>query len=194
MTDPSLEPALEQLAVAAQNDDRVSFQRLVERTQSKAFSLAFRLLADEDDARDVTQESFIRLWKNLCRYDASQRFESWFYRMVTNIAVDHLRARKRWWKLFQRKQELMADIPDPTDAVRERSNAEVAAIIRGLTNELPLKQRTVLILRDFQDLNTEDVAQVLGMSMESVKTNLYYARTRIRELLKNRYGISRENL
>jgi RNA polymerase sigma-70 factor (ECF subfamily) len=194
MTDPHPSPTLEQLAAAAQKNDLAAFQKLVRRIQSKAFSLTFRLLADEDDARDAAQESFIRLWQNLHRYDPAQRFETWFYRIVTNIALDRLRARKRWLRVFERKEDLRGDFPDGLNVEGTMSNNELACIIRALTEELPPKQRAVLVLRDFQDLSTEEVAQVTRMSEESVKTNLHYARTRVRGLLKKRVGISSEDL
>jgi RNA polymerase sigma-70 factor (ECF subfamily) len=112
--------------------------------------------------------------------------------VVTNIALDYLRARKRWWKLFQRREDLMVDAPDMSDLTCKQSNAQLADIIKALTEELPLKQRTVLVLRDFQDLSTEEVAQIVGISVQSVKTNLHYARTHVRKLLEERFGIVRE--
>lgn len=194
MSDQIPEPTLEQLAAAAQQDDLAAFQRLVERTRTKVFGLTFRILTDEDDARDAAQESFIRLWENLSQYDPGKPFETWFYRVATNVALDHLRSRKRWWKMFQRNDETAAGIPDERDAGNSFSNAELARLIRALTIELPLKQRMVILLRDFQDLSTQEVAEVTHMSIESVKTNLYYARTHIRRILKKRFDISGEVL
>ncbi len=159
-----------------------------------AFRLAFRFLADEHDARDAAQESFIRLWDHLDRYDPAQRFETWFYRIVANVALDRLRARKRWWRLFQRTDHRVDEQIDSSATESDQSNSELAQIIRALTGDLPERQRAVIVLRDLQDCSTEEVAEILGISVASVKTNLHYARTKIRAFLQVRYGITKEDV
>ncbi len=194
MTTQTEQQTVEQLAVSAQAGDAGAFRCLVERTHPMAFRLAFRLLTDDHDARDAAQESFIRLWDHLDRYDPTQRFETWFYRIVTNVAMDRLRARKRRWGVFPRTDRRAIDAADPSTLESAGANAELAGIIRTLTDDLPERQRAVIVLRDLQDCSTEEVAEILGISVASVKTNLHYARARIRSLMQSRFGIRKEDV
>lgn len=183
---------IDELAARAQDGDGPAFVELVSLTRQKAFSLAFRLLGENDDARDVTQEGFIRVWENLQRYNRGSRFEPWLYRIVTNLAIDRLRARKRWWGLFRRTEEVASDeqpaVLETEDAV---ANAELASLIKSVAQLLPEKQRLVFILRDLQDCSVAEVSSILHISQESVKTNLHYARKHIGEVLHRQHGIGK---
>ncbi len=173
--------------------DDAAFERLVRQFQPFAFALAMRLVADEDEVGDVIQESFVRVWKHIGRYDRKTKFTTWLYTIVTNVSLDRLRAIRRSRKLFFSRDEF----PDReeaggTDDVAEiQSNRELAAMINRLTAELPTKQRMVFTLRDLQDLSVEEVAQIADMSVASVKTNLHYARKRIRKLMALKYQVER---
>jgi len=171
--------------------DVLAFEQLVRRFQSYAFALAMRLLCNPEEAKDVVQESFIRLWKNLNRFDQKKTFTTWLYSIVTNLALDRLRAIKRNRRLFiSRDEESKIDETlDGFDLHEIHSQRELASIIKTLTGELPLKQRLVFVLRDLQDLTVEEVADVTGMSPGSVKTNLHFARRRIRRYLVEYYRV-----
>ena len=173
--------------------DAQAFERLVRQFQSFAFALAMRLLADEDEAKDVVQECFVRVWTNINRFDQKRKFTTWLYRIVTNLAVDRLRAMRRSRRIFFARDEHVepGDAQSTEDIAEIESNRELAAMINDLTRELPVKQRLVFTLRDLQDLSVEEVAEVATMSVGSVKTNLHYARKRIRRLLALKYNIAR---
>lgn len=194
MTQRNSEPSVDELAGRAKEGDRMAFAGLVQSTQQRVFALAFRLLYDENDARDVAQESYIRVWEHFHRFKPDQLFEPWLLRIVTNLALDRLRARKRWWKIFQRADAIPEkEIPRATDLESQHSNAELAAAIRSISAQLPEKQRMVFILRDLQDCSVAEVAAITDMSPESVKTNLHYARKRICEILEKQYGVRKGN-
>lgn len=162
--------------------ERSAFRQLVEEHQHYVFAIAFRILRNDEDARDVTQETFIRVWKKLHTYDNRMKFTTWLYTIATNLAYDQLKGHRR------RKSRLsviglteldgvVAPIEEETSIV----NRDLAEKISALAGELPPKQQKVFILRDLQDLSVDEVARVLSMSVNSVKTNLCYARRSIRE-------------
>jgi RNA polymerase sigma-70 factor, ECF subfamily len=166
--------------------DTAAFRMLMEEYQGYAYAIAFRSVCDEEDARDIVQESFIRVWKNLARYDRAVKFTTWLYAIVTNLCVDRLRARKRTPALFPEGseiRELASDAPDD-DPQRVVETKEFASMVDALTNELPQKQRIVFVLRDLQELSIHEVCEILGLSESSVKTNLVYARRHIRQRLE----------
>jgi RNA polymerase sigma-70 factor (ECF subfamily) len=194
MTSPGQPISLEALAVDAQRGNHQAFRRLVERTKELAFSVSFRFLTNEEEARESAHESYIHLWNGLSQYDPQQRFTTWFYRIVTNTALDSLRKRSRWRRLFLRTAELVEEPMQPEDETDSLSNRELGEAIRGLTKHLPLKQRSVFVLRDLQELSTEETADVLGLRPEHVKANLYHARKRLRELLNRENGITENDV
>ncbi len=170
-----------ELAAAASDGDSAAFGALVRNTQSYAYSLAFRLLCNDQDARDVVQDAFIRVWEHLKEYDRSKKFSTWLYTIVSNLCMDRLRSRKRRISLFVSQQG--EDPVDPNELESVQSNAELASIIERLTGQLPATQRLVFVLRDLQSLSVDEVAEAAKLSVGSVKTNLHLARKRIRELL-----------
>ncbi len=178
------------IIVQAQRGDTRSLELVVRSNQGYAYALAFRLLADEDEAEDAVQEAFIKVWKSLDQFDTGQKFRTWLYKIVTNVCLDHLRARKRR-RLFSRTESSTAEpeVPDSMDLSAQISNRQLEGIVRSLTADLPETQRLVFTLRDLQDLSVEEVCEVTGMSPETVKSNLYHARLRVRTILTRRYAI-----
>jgi RNA polymerase sigma-70 factor, ECF subfamily len=159
----------------------------MEEYQGYAFAVAFRILCDEEDARDVVQESFIRVWKNFGGYDEHVKFTTWLYRIVTNLCFDKLRANKRRPEVALEGGDLSTlistAIEDDPGTVYD--NKELSSIIAALTEALPPKQKIIFVLRDLQELNVREVCDILGLSESSVKTNLVYARRCIRRQLEH---------
>lgn len=166
-----------------------AFGHLIRRHQKLAFALAFRLLCDEQEARDVTQEAFIKAWTNLARFDPERTFGPWLYTIVSHQALDHLRSRKRRFALFTRDSDEAGcpEIPHREELDESISNAELAAIIRRLTARLSPTQRLVFTLRDLHDLPIVEVLEMTGLSEGSIKTNLHHARKHIRAMLERSY-------
>jgi RNA polymerase sigma-70 factor (ECF subfamily) len=161
-----------------------AFRELVERYQQYAYALAFRMVCADDRAREIVQESFIRIWRNLDRYDSSKKFSTWLYAIVVHLAYDVIRADRRRLGLFTGFSDGEAEPASEGDLLESVSNRDLAERIRRLTAELPPKQRMVFVLRDLQDLTVQEVAETLGMSASSVKANLCYAREQIRKRLE----------
>jgi RNA polymerase sigma-70 factor, ECF subfamily len=167
------------LILRAREGDLPSFQLLVEHYQRFVFAVAFRLLGSEEDARDAAQECFVRLWKNLRKYDIERTFSTWLYKITVNLCCDELRrARRR--KIIGNDAGEMIDIPWQGDVEESLNNADLAEKIRQLAQGLKARQRTVFVLRDLQELELDEIADILNTPVATVKSNLYYARRNIR--------------
>jgi len=156
---------------------------LVEKYQQTAFRLAFRMLGDEDEARDVVQDSFIRIWEKFNTYNDNEKFTSWMYRIVSNRAIDSLRAsgRRPIISLGQLIPETLGTGESGPDILLE--NREAGELIRSITTGLPEKQQLVFSLRDLQGLSPQEVQDISGMTENVIKSNLYHARKTIRDRL-----------
>jgi RNA polymerase sigma-70 factor (ECF subfamily) len=151
--------------------------------QQYAFNLAFRIILNEDDAKDIVQESFIKIWKNLNIYDLKVKFTTWMYKIVTNTAIDRIRKMKKVGIVsLENLQEKVDDIiySNPEASL---TNKQLVQMISFLGDKLPEKQRLVFLLRDMQGLESAEVEHILELSETSVKSNLYHARRSIRQKL-----------
>jgi len=179
------------LIAQCRDGDMQAFRTLVRENQSYAFGLALRMLHNEQDAEDVVQEAFIRVWKHLSDFNPQNRFTTWLYSIVSNLCLDRLRSEKRWRKFVTRQDsshesEQLPGIQRPEDI---QSNRELVGIIRQLTERLPPKQRLVFTLRDFEECSVAETSEITGLSVGAVKTNLYHARRQIRQILSREYDL-----
>lgn len=169
--------------LTSRNGNTDAFQKLVETYQGYAYSLAVRFLGNEEDALDVTQEAFIRIWKHLPNFDSRCKFTTWMYRIVTNLCIDRVKTGNR------REQEMPPGFQEQlmaaVDIEDENIKKQLAGIITGFAADLTPRQQAVFVLRDLQDLSVVEVAEVLDISKSSVKSNLCYARQNIRKRLEH---------
>jgi len=163
--------------------DTKAFRVLVERNQSFVFSLAYRFVGDVNDAEDIAQETFLRLWKNLHRYKPGIKLTTWLYKIVTNLCLDLLKSGYR--QKANRTQDLdeHRQMQSGWSADQSIMNDEFHKALEMLTTELTPKQKAVFVLRDMEELSTEEVCQILSMSSGNMKSNLYYARKRMGEMI-----------
>ncbi len=172
----------ELVAAAAAGDSR-AFEELVRQTYTDVYGLAYRLTGNEEDARDVVQEAYLRAYKGLNRFRGDAQFSTWLYRITANCASTALTRGKK-----HRHEELGEDTPladarpdyDPEAAgdaelLRTRLNAAL--------EELPPRLRAVVVLRDMYDLPHQAIADELGISEAAAKVRLHRARRRLRERL-----------
>ena len=172
---------VDELVTAARAGDRGAFDALVRATYVDTYALAHRITGDDEDARDVTQEAYLRAYRGLRRFRGDAQFTTWLYRITANCASTHLGRRAR-----HRHEELHDDLPvddlrpghDPVGraehgALRERVNLA----LRGL----PPRLRAVIVLRDIYDLPHEAIAAELGISESAAKVRLHRARRRLRD-------------
>jgi RNA polymerase sigma-70 factor (ECF subfamily) len=167
----------------AQKGDVTAFEEIVRYHQSYAYAIAFRFFCDEDDAEDVVQESFIRIWNHLKNFDPKMKFTTWMYKIVVNLCYDKAKSNKRRMSVFARLNDNSSkdDYIESTNLERDLTNKETAALIKHIADGLSEKQRMIFLLRDIQELTIEEVAVITGMSDAAIKTNLFFARKNIRK-------------
>ena len=177
--------ALIQLIEDAQKGDVMAFDKIVKYHQSYAYAIALRFLYDEDDAEDIVQESFIRIWNHLKDFDPEMKFTTWMYKIVVNLCYDKAKSNKRRTSVFARWNENLSkdNCIENIDLERDLTNKETAAVIKSLADGLSEKQRMIFLLRDLQDLTIQEVADITGMSESGIKANLFYARQNIKKKL-----------
>jgi RNA polymerase sigma-70 factor (ECF subfamily) len=174
-----------QLIEECRNGNFKNFRRLVELTSPFAFSVAFRLVGDEDQAKDIVQESMVKVWQKLEKIRSAEVYKTWIYRIVVNKCYDQMRRRKRnpefvadekaWAVIANRISE------QPADNIENRETAE---IIKLLTKKLSPKQKAVFVLSDLEEMTSDEISEITGMSKSAVKANLHYARKNISEMIE----------
>ena len=161
--------------------DTKAFSLLVAEFQPLVYRLAFRLLCNEDEARDMVQETFVKVWLSIGRYDAKFRFSTWIYKITTNPCYDKLRTLQ-----FAADATDVATLPlaSNEDIEKHLIHRELRELIVTLTAELTPAQRLVFTLRDLEELEAAEVETITGLSPAQIKSNLYLARKYIRERIQ----------
>jgi RNA polymerase sigma-70 factor (ECF subfamily) len=174
---------IDALVTAARSGDRSAFDDLVRATYADTYTLAYRLTGDEEDARDVVQEAYLRAYRGLRRFRGDAQFSTWMYRITANCASTHLGRRRR-----HRHEELIDDgpYPDESPELDPQVRADASALRDRLTAalaDLPPRLRAVVVLRDVYDLPHEAIAAELGITESAAKVRLHRARRKLREHL-----------
>lgn len=173
---------LNELILKANMGDTKAFEVIVRNYHHFGYAVAFKILYNEEDAKDIVQECFIRIWKHLYEYDKQVKFTTWMYKIVVNLCFDKLNSHKRRKNIFKNYDDTSADnVPGGIDLEKELTNKELAAMIKHFSNGLSEKQKTIFILRDMEDLSVKEISEIMNISSGSVKTNLFYARQNIRK-------------
>lgn len=150
------------------------------------YAVAFKIMRSETEAKDIVQELFIRVWKNISSYQPEKKFTTWLYRIVVNLCYDKLKAdsrrRKHVATFHQLRDEDLISVQQ--SAERDIEMKDMGEKIISIAKTLPPKQRLVFSLRDLQDFSLEEISQTTGISLNSVKANLSYARQYIRRKIE----------
>jgi RNA polymerase sigma-70 factor (ECF subfamily) len=171
---------VEDLVVAARSGEHAAFEELVRRTSSDTYTLARRLVSDDDDARDVVQETYLRAYRSLGSFRGDAQFTTWLYRITANCASTHL-GRRRRHRHDDLDDELdVADSKPEHDPVVAADAALLRLRLEAAIAELPPRLRAVVVLRDLYDLNHGEIAEQLGISESAAKVRLHRARRRLR--------------
>jgi RNA polymerase sigma-70 factor (ECF subfamily) len=179
---------LTDLIRSAAGGDRRAFEDLVLRKRERVVRTAFQITGDLEDARDVAQAVFLRLWRVLQRFDLSRRFDTWLYRITVNAAIDHVRERGPKGFLQALPEDAGDRVADPARAADEAVDlARLQAKFLRLAARLAPKQRAVFVLKDIEGLDTAEVARAMGITESTVRNHLLQARRILRAgLLKER--------
>jgi RNA polymerase sigma-70 factor (ECF subfamily) len=171
------------LVAAARDGNRSAFDELVRVTYADTYTLAHRLTGNEEDARDVVQEAYLRAFRGVSQFRGDAQFSTWLYRITANCASTHVSRRRR-----HQHELLDADSPviDTRPEVDPQARADAAATreqLEAALAQLPPRLRAVVVLRDVYDLPHEAIAAELGISESAAKVRLHRARKKLRETL-----------
>ncbi len=176
------------LARAARNGDEDAFADLVRRHSGGLHRSVARIVLDDEEAWDVVQMAFIKAWQRLDKYDPRWSFSTWLYRIGTNLAIDLIRSRASRQKAHKAGGEHQLRVVGGKDETSTRlESSEVDGILRKLVHVLTPQQRSAFILREVEDLETAEVAKILGCSAATVRNHVFQARKTLRNEIRHRY-------
>jgi RNA polymerase sigma-70 factor, ECF subfamily len=160
--------------------DTSAFEQIVVRYERRVLTLAWRLLGSPDDAQDASQEVFLRAFRFLYRFDSTRPFEPWLVRVTVNVCRDL--GRKRVASVVLDPESLRSG----SDPDAELRSEEQRRMVHAALQELPEKERAAVVLRDIEGFSTAEVAEILGSSETTVRSQISTARLKIRKALKRR--------
>ncbi len=163
-----------------------AFAILCEHYYSYAFRLSFRMLANEEDAKDTAQEAFIKIWRHISKYDNRVKFTTWMYTITTNLCIDKIRKQKFLSNVSCDEALMKADL---TNQEVHYDNKDLAEIIGCIARTLSTKQRVIFTLRDLEGLEMDEIEKITRQPSTHIKSNLYHARKTIREKLIKVYKV-----
>lgn len=189
----------EELITRIQKDDQEAIEEFVCRYHQKAYAVAYYMCSgDKEEAQDLTQEAFLRAFRNIKKFRGDSSFYTWFYRIVVNTCLDGRRRRRKWerilWRGGQREEGTM-EVPDEQPDMGEASNPMDVVSGKQLTLEvrkalmaLPERQRIAFQLKVFHGMSIREIAQVMGTAEGTVKSQLFRAIHSLRTALKDWVG------
>ena len=170
--------------------DEAAFDLLVARHQGRAYRLAWSLMRDAEDARDLSQEAFLRVYRMAATFRGDAKFSTWFYRILVNLCLDH-RRRGRWWRRLVDDREdreagdQLERQPAPAgDPVEALGQAQLMTRVWDEVDRLSPQQRAAVVLQVQEDLSTSEIAAVLACSEATVRVHLHRAVRALRKTLK----------
>lgn len=183
-----------QLVERAQKGDLDAFEQLVEKYRQKVWRLAIRLLRDEEEALDLSQEVFVRAYQSLRNFRGQSAFYTWLFRITMNLATDRQRQRASRQRAFGSEEvpeeEWTRTLPDPSRRPDdEAARVEEREKIRRALDALPLHHRTIIMLSDIEGLTYREIAEVLQCPIGTVMSRLHNARKQLRGLLSSLLGL-----
>ncbi len=152
-------------------------------------SLARRVVGNAEDARDVAQLVFLRVWSELHRYDEKYSLNTWLYRIATNLAIDFLRSSRSRERAHGATLHLVREREESTaaDATRNAEDAELARLFEAVSGTLSEKQKAVFVLKEMEDCETREIAEILGCGESTVRNHLFNARRILRKEIGRLY-------
>ena len=190
-----MEPSDEELCRKIAERDGAAFELMVDRHQGRAYRLASSILGNEADARDVSQDAFIRLYESAGRFDGRSRFSTWFYRILVNLCIDHQR-KNRWWRRLAPLATPGADDPNenerafdpPSSEAGPEDEAMLTQSIRRLRpalDKLSPQQRAAVLLQTQEGFTSREIGEVLKCSEATARVHVHRGIAQLRKLMAN---------
>ncbi|HET6372403.1 MAG TPA: sigma-70 family RNA polymerase sigma factor [Candidatus Polarisedimenticolia bacterium] len=182
----------EGVVTRARDGDEGAFQSLVERHSRSLFHLAYRITGNEADAEDVVQETFLKAYRSLDRYESRANFGTWLHRIAANCAVDATRTRKRRGEHREAARPSEADQGDPIESLpsatpapdRLLMSAEIQTRVAGAMARLTPRERAAFVLRHFEQRSIEEIGATLSLRENATKQSIFRAVRKLREALE----------
>lgn len=192
MADEIQNPPDLELVELARKGDMAAYEILVGRYQTRVYALAYNIVHNEADARDVAQDAFVKAWKSLSNFQSRSAFYTWIYRITTNLGIDLIRKRRNQPAVPEEvlgfdPEEAAGSVIEPVDHTHPSdgmSRRELRRQIDLALEKLTPEHRTVIVLREFDCLDYQEIADVLECSVGTVMSRLFYARRNLKKYLK----------
>jgi RNA polymerase sigma-70 factor (ECF subfamily) len=161
-----------------QNNKSDIFKEWVNQYYEYGFRVAFRIIGNEEDGRDIVQDAFLKVWLRFESYNTKVKFTTWLFTIVTNLCIDRLR-KKRTAAKYEDSMPVKTNYEE-VFVENKMDGEEIRSVVFKLSENLSPKQKIVFVLRDMEDLEMDEVCAITKMPAEQVKANLYHARKAIR--------------
>jgi len=182
----SPEPDDRELVQTIRGGDADAFEQLVRRKTSKVYALCYRIIGNAEDAKDISQLVFIKLWENLEKYDPQYAFDTWLYRMVTNVAIDFMRNKQSRENAVNSNLRLVKTSFEAEQGVVVQ-HKEIENVFNEIAACLSPKQKTIFVMNQMDDLPSSEIAKILGCRESTVRNHLFNARKMMQQQLQKRY-------
>jgi RNA polymerase sigma-70 factor, ECF subfamily len=179
-----------ELIERSRKGDSQAFGVLVERYQRRVVGVALAVVHNQDDAIELAQETFVRAYENLSKFESRSSFSTWLYRIAANLAIDFWRREGRHVVLRGEDADNEIDKMPTThgDSFKEVSRSELSARLKQALEELTPEHRAVILLREVEGMSYDEISEVLQCPRGTVMSRLHYARTHLRNILKDVAG------
>jgi len=178
----------EELVTRSRGGDADSFNQLILRWERPIYALAYRVIGREEDARDVCQETFLRAYRSLAGFKGEAKFSSWLYRIALNLCRDWIRRQRRTpVSQFPEDMDILeaAAAKEPTESIEDLvARRELSAVVEEAMALLPEEQRTAIILKEYHGMTFQEIADLQGCPLSTVKTRLYQGLSVLRRQLQ----------
>jgi RNA polymerase sigma-70 factor, ECF subfamily len=171
----------EKLVELIKAGDKEAFNELVRKYQREIYFLALRMLKNTEDAEEITQQAFVKVFEHLKSFRGDSGFKTWLYKIAINLCRSHQRRRHEVLELHEAAGSLVSETLNPSDRFIQ---SETAAAAAAAADSLPDKQRMTVVLRVFQELSYEEIGRVTGCSEQTAKVNFHYGIENLRKKLK----------
>jgi RNA polymerase sigma-70 factor, ECF subfamily len=177
--------------------NQLAFRVLVERHSRSVFRLAYRMCGNEQDAEDLVQETFLRAYKQISKFDGRSTFSTWLYRICANCSLDLLRSRKSRREVKvkdygEQSQDWLEAVAAPQPGPeRLTQSGQMAKLLEPALNQLSEMERTAFVLRHYEGCDIEEIAEALGVQANAAKHSVFRAVQKLRRALEPAWGVAR---
>jgi RNA polymerase sigma-70 factor (ECF subfamily) len=171
-----------EIIASVRSGDKEAYREIVEKYMQRAYYIALTFVRDPDTAMDISQMAFIKAYKNLKRFDLERPFFPWFYRILRNLSLDHVRRARRVHEIPLEDVQIISD---------QREDRDMKEALWKAIEELPTEQREIIVLRYFEGFSYKEIAETVGKPIGTVMSSLYYSKRKLKTILGEFLGFER---